>query len=104
MKKHIEVTLFGKTYPITLDACNYHNGNTCIRLFTEGSPFAILSVNLPESSALPPGVFYAKYWSENRGIVEQLEEQGIIERVEEIPFATSGFVKLIAAYRLVNNK
>lgn len=102
--KHIEVTLFGKTYPITLDECKYSNGTTCVRLFTEGSPFAILSVNLLESPALPPGVFYAKYWSENRGIVEQLESQGIIELVEEIPFATSGFLEMIAAYRLVNNK
>ena len=105
MKKHIEITLFGKTYPITLDECKYYNGNTCIQLFTKGSPFSTLSVNLPESNTLPPGVFYAKYWSENHGIVEQLVGQGAIERVYGVPTTLSGFIiEIIAAYRLVNNK
>ena len=103
--KHILITLFGKTYLVTLDTCKYSNGTTCVRLLSGGSTFAVLSVNLLEKSlALPPGVFYAKTWSENRGIVEQLVEQGAVEPVEEVPFATSGFIEMIAAYRLVNNK
>lgn len=94
------LSMFGKTYKVTLvEEKYYDNGSTAVQAYDEEGPFCTLSVNLPESSALPKGAFYAKSWSENRGFVEQLLEQGVIEPVNA-PIVSSGFIDEIRAYRL----
>ncbi len=103
MKKYTVVHC-GKPYLVTFEKAKYHNGNLCIRTFNGGKAFLTMSINLPESNLLPPDVFYAKNWTENNGIVEQLVGNGAIERVYGVPTASSGFINEIFAYRLVNNK
>ncbi|QHN71150.1 hypothetical protein [Mollivirus kamchatka] len=45
-----------------------------------GEPWAVLSVNVPgHSEHLPPGHFFAKNYSENRGLVEELAALDVIE-------------------------
>jgi hypothetical protein len=98
-----KINLFGHTYNVTVHKDSYRiDDNMCVYL-TEtlsGEHFADLSVNLPASSELMGNEFYAKHWSENEGIVEQLVDQGIIEKVSAHP-TSSGFVYGICAYRLV---
>lgn len=97
----ITINAYNKEYPITVDVALYHNKTMAVRLLSNGSFFATLSVNLPESVRLKPGEFYVKNWSENLGFAEQLEAQGVIEKVDA-PVVSSAFVGEIFAYRLVN--
>ena len=55
---------------ITLETCDPEQ-----RL---GPVFTVLSTNLPNMPAPPRRQFYAKTWSENEGLVEQLVAQGAV--------------------------
>lgn len=90
-----------------LEQSKYEQGGTALMLETEMEdcpgefePWARVSVCLPETQQLPDGVFYAKDWSENEGLPEQLVQLGLIELAPEFPQAQSGFVSGIRAYRL----
>ncbi len=61
---------------------------------------AALSVNVPESSRLPEDAFYAKHWAEMEGVPEALVDAGILEKLQDVKTASSGFVSDITAYRL----
>lgn len=58
---------------------HYADGNIAVQLRDDEGPYATVSVNLPESLALPDGWFYAKTWSENEGLVEALISAGVLE-------------------------
>lgn len=67
-------------------------GNLNIQLITadDGQAFAKASTSLGIS--LPKGQVYIKSYSENEGMLECLQEAGLIKRV--IRWDTSGFVKV----------
>lgn len=50
-------------------------------------PLARLSVNLPESFALPARCFYVKWWSENEEIVEDAAFSGWFKWRRDLPTA-----------------
>jgi hypothetical protein len=94
------IKIGSKVYHVTTEVAQYHNGTPALSLVKDdGCPFATISVNLPDSVALPEGAFYVKHWSENEGIPEQLVAQGIITPVDA-PVVYSGYVDGIRAYRL----
>lgn len=69
----------------------YAYGGTAIMAETEsGEPAFVLSVYV-EDAPLLPGEFWAKGWSENVGIADELVRRGIIERTGET--ARTGFVE-----------
>ena len=90
----------GRTSRVLLRLGRYNKGGLAVQAYEpDGQLYCTLSVNLPETGALPPVWFYAKHWSENEGFVEQLVSQGLIQEVPA-PAATSGHVLNIRAYRL----
>ena len=94
--------LYGDKYHVYPQVSEYQVGHaTAVELVEVGTdePFCSLSVNFRESLSLPKGAFYAKHWSENETIVEQLLAQDVIEPVPAPPME-SGFVSNIRAYRL----
>lgn len=73
----------------------YMYGGTAIMAETpDGEPAFVLSVYL-DGTALFPGEFWVKDWSENEGIAEELERRGIIEFTGDK--ARTGFVVAKAA-------
>jgi hypothetical protein len=91
--------MFGKPYKVILETTRYQDGNLAVQAIDadDGDPFCTISVNLPESDALPDGAFYAKHWSENETFIDQLVDQKILVPVPAPP-ASSGFVSDIRAY------
>ena len=72
-------TYGGETLLLDATGC-YHDGPMAVRVIGEdGEPWAVLSVNLPESKTLPKNHFFLKNWSENRGIALAAEKAGLIE-------------------------
>jgi hypothetical protein len=56
----------------------YESGHTCIKLRTlNGSPYATATINDPDADLLENEVIIKNY-SENEGILESLEEAGIL--------------------------
>ena len=97
------LNLFGEVLKAVFRVTQYVSGSTAVQLIGEdGAPLAMISVNLPESKALPQGVFYAKHWSENAPVLAALLENGLLAEVPEVPEAGSGFVDGIKAYRLAD--
>jgi hypothetical protein len=93
-----KVIMFGTEYVVKPVTHTYHNGNMAVRLMgDDGSPFATLSVNLPESDTLPKDQFFVKDWSENEGLANQLLEQGEIKLVGDVPNSMDCLV-----YKLAN--
>ena len=90
-----------------LETAKYYNDTLAVFLTAEGQkvslagPYATVSVNLPKSTDLPPNCFYGKHWSENEGILEELVQQGAIEVATDIPPASSGFIPVTNAYKLI---
>jgi hypothetical protein len=57
----------------------YQGGHNCIRLQSfNGEPYATASINDPEAD-LKAGEVIIKNYSENEGVLEALEEAGIVE-------------------------
>jgi hypothetical protein len=100
--KTATLNLFGTDYKVRIETDTYQSGGGIAVSAIDaqsGEPFCSISVNLPESVLLPDGAFYAKHWSENEGLVEQLVAQGVLVPVDA-PVVASGFVDNIQAYRL----
>jgi hypothetical protein len=59
------------------------NGLMAVRAMCsdDHSPFAILSVNPEEPGEVPEGHFWFKNYSENETFLDQMIEQGIVEKV-----------------------
>jgi len=94
------------TYNVVLEIGQYsNNGATAIHAIDteDGADVCTVSINIPGySENLPAGVFYGKHWSENEGLLEQLEEQGVIVPVPDVPMISVGFITGIRAYRLLD--
>lgn len=87
------INLFGTEIECKVVETKYHNGNKAVMLDSvDGGPVATISVNLPESSVLPKGMFYTKDWSENAQIVAQMVEQGLLIPAPELSPVNVGFV------------
>lgn len=91
----------GETLLLDATGC-YHDGPMAVRIVdATGAPYAVLSVNLPQSKALPEGHFALKNWSENKDLAAAVEKAGLIEAAN--PFIHepihSGFV-VAPIYRL----
>lgn len=69
----------------------YSNHRTALQLIDKEdySPVAVATVNLPEED-LGKNEVFIKNWSENTGMLEWLEEQGLVEKFRG--FVTSGFI------------
>lgn len=84
MQVRIKTPYFDET--VTLHKESYHNGATALTSTSlDGEPFATLSVNITTdcsmpSNTLPKDHCYFKNWSENEGILECLEEAGLLKR------------------------
>lgn len=69
----------------------YAYGGTAIMAMTEyGEPAFVLSVYL-EGRRLGQGLFWAKTWSENDGILEELVRRGIVREVGTV--SSTGFTE-----------
>lgn len=97
----IQITLGNEVFSVVVWLSEYLNGGTGMDLVDaeDGSPFARISVNLPETAGLEYGEFYVKHWSENADVVAQLIEQGIIAPVPGRYVASTQHVDGIKAYR-----
>ena len=62
--------------------------------------YTMVSVNLPESRALPSGAFYVRHWGENEEIVAQLVAKGILLPERSAPVVSTGHIDGVKAYRL----
>lgn len=71
----------------------YTNGRTALQLVDadDGEPVATATVNLPEVELAPDEVLVKSY-SENTGMLEALEEAGIVRPTGE--WVESGFVRV----------
>jgi hypothetical protein len=60
--------------PVKFELHNYTNNNAlAVELVgADGEPWVMLSVNLPESDALPKDEFFLKNWTENEDIAREL--------------------------------
>ena len=95
----MKVQAYGETLTVVTARYQASNGLAVQVVDATGCPFGTVSVNLPESKALPEGAFYVKHWAENEPLVDALISQGVIEPVDA-PVAASGFISGIKAYRL----
>lgn len=85
---------------VTAIAANYGgpDGPLAVKLFADGSPLAMLSVNLtrPECSHdsrdLPPDCFYAKTWGENEEVAREVLASGLFLPRDDFPLGRSGYV------------
>jgi len=68
-----------------------NNGALALEAYDKEGPYCTLSVNFPESACLPKNQCYFKNWSENEGMLERLEAQGLVRRLG--PTMASGFVQ-----------
>lgn len=100
------LNLCGQTFRVVLKVGQYrNNGATSIQAIDteDGGDFCTVSINIPGASEnLPEGCFYGKHWSENEGLLDQLEKQGVIVPVPDVPMVSNGFITGIRAYRLIN--
>jgi hypothetical protein len=88
-------TAWGNTDEVALEFGKYKDGSTALELIAVGGeipePYMTVSVCFPESCILPPHSFYVKDYSENEGIANWLEENGI---ASPLPVTVnSGFVR-----------
>jgi hypothetical protein len=59
----------------------YADGNVCLSAIDkDGSPFGILSVNIPETE-LDPEYVWIKDWSENEGVLNALVESNLVTKL-----------------------
>lgn len=106
MNKNITIKAFGKEYQVTVQQANYQENNKLAVMLVcdNGEPYATVSANMWEKYAmddLKEDEFYGKHWGECEGLLEQLIEQDVIEKVDPPKSHKSGFVEAFA-YRLKN--
>jgi len=82
-----------KNYDVYLQYKKYYNGRVCIQLTHahDHDPVAIATVNLPDDE-LGEGEVFIKNYSENEGMLEWLEKNGIVERTGRV--VPSGYVTI----------
>lgn len=91
MKKKFNITFARTRYR----GCNFHtlqyteNGNLYIGVVRKGELIADVTVNV---GTLPLGQIAVKNYSENAGLLEQLEQLGLVEEV--VGYVPSGFVQI----------
>ena len=78
MKSLGQVQLRGMTLDLH-SIGHYRNGREALRLScADGSPYATLTVNLPEAPELEPGHFYVKTWEENAPVAAAVLKAGLM--------------------------
>ena len=71
----------------------YFDGTPAIRLLTkEGLPYMTASVNMGNRELLKEGEIFIKDYSENEGVLDFLENEGIVKRTGA--FVRRGFVEI----------
>lgn len=100
----ITIQFLGKPRKLRVLFSQYGNGAKAVILNdTNGEQFCVLSVNMPDASdLLPPDVFYAKGWSENEPVVEELKRLGFLAPAADVAPARSGYVEA-QAFRWVDD-
>lgn len=89
---------WGLVTAITANYGGRPDGPLAVKLFADGSPLAMLSVNLtrPECSHdsrdLPPDCFYAKTWGENEEVAREVLASGLFLPRDDFPLGRSGYV------------
>jgi len=82
MKTKLTISSIEKSYDVEIIKDKYANNKAlALAVYDDEGPFCTLSVNLPESGALPKNQCYFKNYSENEGFLEQLETQGLVKRL-----------------------
>lgn len=83
---------------LTIVITEYWDGNTAVSIVEAhtGLPYCTLSVNMPQSKALPKGTFYIKDWSENKELAYHMYSLGILARDNTVPPANNGFITAYA--------
>lgn len=77
-------TAFCRKVPVALVVTRYVSGNQlALQAYDKNSlePMMTISVNLPDWPRKNPDHFFVKDWSENEGIAEWLEENGIAKNL-----------------------
>lgn len=89
--------LFGNE-TLTIVMTEYWDGNTAVQIVDSntGEPWGTISVNMPQSKALPKGTFYIKDWSENKELAYHMYSLGILARDNTVPPANNGFITAYA--------
>lgn len=83
---------------VSLVKKRYGNGRLAVQAVCEDEPYCTLTVNLPDED-LDKGQVFIKNWSENEGLLEQLESQLIVRRTGRV--VRSGFTEVPVALLLV---
>ena len=87
----MKVNVFGSEYDLVFQIEQYSNNGTLAVLLVDaadGENFAVLSVNIPDPPELGPKEFFAKVWSENQEVANQLRPH--FEVIGKVPL---GFVE-----------
>jgi len=97
--KQFTLHLWGQDEPLYLTTNHYsNNGALAVELMSpEEGPYAIISLNMPDSDKLPSNEFFMKDWSENQEVAEQLIKKSIILPTGKQ--SASGFV-LAKSYKI----
>ncbi len=92
--KSFIINLWGEDDEVHFEFDNYsNNGALAVELVTtDGEPYEMISVNLPDSELLPKDEFFLKDWSENEDLAKELIKKGII-----IPTGKQSFDRFIMA-------
>lgn len=101
MEIDLKLYMIDKPYRINVMKSHYTNNDSLalISFQEDGEPFATFSTNLGLSGHLPKNQFFFKTWSENEGMLEQLEAAGIVRSLgKSVPsgFCRAELVELVA--------
>lgn len=79
-KKTFIMNLWGEDDELHFEFDNYNNNNAlAVELVSsDGEPYAMVSVNVPESAELASDEFFLKDWSENEPVAKALVDMGAI--------------------------
>jgi len=79
-QKTFVLNLWGEDNEVYFQYNKYRDNNAlAVELVeTTGEPYAMISVNVPESAQLPEDEFFLKDWSENEPVAKALVEKGVI--------------------------
>lgn len=65
----------------SLEFLTYRNGQTAIQLWSKGEPYAMATIS-DKDLELEPNQVLIKDYAENTGMVDALENAGIVQRVD----------------------
>lgn len=91
-QKTFTLNLWGEDDEVYFEFDGYRDNNAlAVELITtNGEPFAMISVNMPESAQLAEDEFFLKDWSENEPVAKSLIDMGAI--IPTGKSASSGYV------------